>query len=450
MERALAYLEQHRERFLGLLFDYLRIPSVSAQKQCHGDARRAGEFIRERLREAGFETRLFEGEGLPTVHGWRLEDPARPTLLVYGHYDVQPPEPMDLWETPPFEPTLVDGEIRARGCADDKGPSLALVLAAECWAKGAGSLPVNLKVVIEGEEECGGDVVGQFLSKHKKELAAEALVIADTSGWSRGVPAFCYGLRGIFAAEVTVEGPRRDLHSGSYGGTVANPATALARLIATLHDADGRVAVEGFYDGVKPPGAVERARTAALAFDDAEYLAETGSAALFGEEGFSTLERKGARPTCEINGIFGGYQGEGSKTIIPAKAGCKITCRIVPGQDPGKVYAALERHLRKHCPPGVRLHVREGHRATAVFTDPETPWAKRARAALETAFGQPAALTREGGSIPVVNLFQKILGTQPLLLGTYAPGERAHSPNERYRVEDFYAGIRTGVALFAG
>ncbi len=448
MDRALAYLERNRERFLGLLLDYLKIPSVSAQKRFHEDARRAAEFIRQRLHDAGFQTRVFDGKGLPTVHGWRSQDPKRPTLLVYGHYDVQPPDPLDLWETPPFEPTLLDGEIRARGSADDKGPSLALVLAAECWSKGAGALPLNLKVVIEGEEECGGDVVVQFVKKHKKELAAEALVIADTSGWQRGTPALCYGLRGIFAAEVTIEGPSRDLHSGSYGGTVANPATALARLVATLHDEGGRVAVKGFYDGVTPPDAAERARIAALDFEEGDHLAETGSPALYGEEGFSTLERKGARPTCEINGIFGGYQGEGSKTIIPAKAGCKITCRIVPGQDPAKGFAALERHLRKHCPPGVKLHVRKGHRAAAVYTDPETPWAMRARAALEGAFGRPAMLTREGGSIPVVNLFQKELGTQPLLLGTYAPGERAHSPNERYYVDDFFAAIRTGIRLF--
>jgi len=450
MDAALAYFEKHRDRFLDLLFEYLRIPSVSAQRDKHPEARRAGDFIRARLEDAGFRTGAFEGDGLPTIHGSRIEDGKRPTLLVYGHYDVQPPEPLELWESPPFEPTIVQGEIRARGAADDKGPSLALVFAAECWAKGAGGIPVNLRAVIEGEEECGGHVVDHFLEAHARDLRSDALVIADTAGIDRGTPALVYGLRGILAAEVTVTGPARDLHSGSYGGSLQNPATALARLIATFHDAKGRVAIAGFYDGVAPLDAAERARMAAVPFDEGRWREETGAPAPFGEEGFSTLERETARPTCEINGIFGGYQGEGSKTIIPARAGCKITCRLVPSQDPDRVYAALERHVAAHAPPGVKVAIAPGHRTPAVFTDPETRWAKAARAALEKAFGRPPALTRAGGSIPVVTAFQRLLGLPPLLLGTYAPGERAHSPNERYFVADFHAAIRTGIELFRG
>jgi acetylornithine deacetylase/succinyl-diaminopimelate desuccinylase-like protein len=451
MDAALAYLEKHRDRFLELLLEYLRIPSVSAQKDKHADARRAGAFIRARLADAGFETGLFEGDGLPTVHGARIETRDRPTLLLYGHYDVQPPEPLELWESPPFEPKIVDGEIRARGAADDKGPSLALVLAAECWAKGAGTVPVNLRAIVEGEEECGGRVVERYLETHAGELrGAAALVVADTSGVERGAPALTYALRGIVAAEVTVTGPARDLHSGTYGGTIQNPAAALARLVATLHDDGGRVAIEGFYDGVAPLDARERARLAAVPFDERKWLAETGAPALFGEPGFGTLERATARPTCEVNGIFGGYQGEGSKTIVPARAGCKITCRLVPDQDPERVLAALRRHMERHRPEGVRLAFVEGHRAPAVYSDPETPWARAARAALEKAFGRPPALTRAGGSIPVLDAFRRTAGVQPLLLGTYAPGERAHSPNERYFVADFFAAIRTGIHLFAG
>jgi len=448
MQPALDYLERNRDRFLDTLFDLLRIPSISAQSEYAAESRRAAEFVRARLEAAGMDDAgLFEADGLPTVHARHDAGADRPTLLVYGHYDVQPPEPLDLWETPPFEPTVVDGEIRARGCADDKGPTLAMIFAAECWLKGTGALPLNLKFAIEGEEECGGSVISDFIAARGDDYAADALAIADVSGVAHGVPALCYGLRGLVVVEIELKGPSRDLHSGFYGGAVANPATALARLVASLHEDGGRVAVNGFYDGVAGLDKAERTRLAALPFDEQTFLQECGSPALFGEAGYTTWERKAARPTCEINGIFGGYMGEGTKTIIPSTAGCKITCRLVPGQNPAAVYEALEAHLRSHCPPGVILTLHKGHLAAAVYTDPETEWAKRARSAMEQAFGKPAALMREGGSIPVVNTFREKMGLQPLLLGTYAPGEKAHSPNERYFVEDFFAGIRTGIHL---
>ncbi|MHC4956956.1 MAG: dipeptidase [Planctomycetota bacterium] len=450
MKGALDYLEANRDRFLEQLFEFLRIPSISAQSDSHGDARRAAEWIRQRLEDAGMTAALFDdgGDGLPTVTGELKAGDDKPTILIYGHYDVQPPEPLELWETPPFEPTVIDGEIRARGCADDKGPTLAMVLAAECWTKGAGESPVNLKLVIEGEEESGGQVVYRYLEKHRDDLKADALVIADVSGAARGVPALCYGLRGLAALEVKVTGPARDLHSGTYGGTVMNPATAVARIIASLHDENGHVAVAGFYDGVSEIDATERERFAAVPFDEEAYRAELAVPELFGEAGYSTLERKSARPTCEINGIFGGYDGEGSKTIVPAEAGCKLTCRLVPGQDPNAIADAVEAHLKAHCPPGVRLEVEQGHKAAAVYTDPDTEWSRRARKALEAAFEEQPCLLREGGTIPVAIAFQEVLGLPPLLLGTYTPGERAHSPNERYFVEDFYGGIRTGIHLF--
>ncbi len=449
MDAALAHLEANRDRYLNELFDFLRIRSVSAQREHEEDVRAGAEWVRARLEAAGIDAAIYEdGSGLPTVYGRRIQNLDQPTLLLYGHYDVQPPEPLDLWETPPFEPTVRDGVIYARGCADDKGPTLAMIQAAECWIAATDSLPVNLKVVIEGEEEVGGRVIERYLEKHAADLAADAVVIADVSGAAAGVPSLCYGLRGLVVVDINITGPARDLHSGTYGGTVANPATALARLVATLHDDEGRVAVEGFYDGVQPVDDTERARIAEVPFDEQAHLAETGAPALFGEAGFTTLERKTARPTVEVNGIFGGYQGEGSKTIVPAKAGCKMTCRLVPGQDPAHVQGAMVAHLEKHAPSAVNVEIRRGPVAKAVYSNPTTPWAKAACRALETAFGKSPVLMREGGSIPVVNTFQKLLGTPPLLLGTYTPGERAHSPNERYPIEDFYRGIRTGIALF--
>ena len=449
MKRALKHLEKHKEGYLKELFEFLSIPSVSAQSSYRDDARRAAAWMRARLERAGFEAELFEGDGLPTVLGRRIEDPKLPTLLLYGHYDVQPPEPLEEWETKPFEPTLVNGEIRARGCADDKGPTLAMVLGAECWIEAAGKLPVNLKVIIEGEEESGGKVVYQCVHDRKADLAADALVIADVPGAAEGVPSICYGLRGLVGLELIVRGPGRDLHSGFYGGTVANPATALARLVATLHDADGRVAVPGFYDGVRKIDAKERARLKARALDEAEFLAGAGATETFGEKGFTTAERMGARPTCEVNGIYGGYMGEGTKTIIPARAGCKITCRLVPDQDPTKVGEAVERHLKEHAPPGVAVEVRRSAGAPAFYMDPDTDWARKAAAALQAAFGHAPALTRGGGSIPVVAAFKRELGLDPLLIGTYAPGERMHSPNERYYPDDFFRAIRTAIALYA-
>jgi len=448
MEAALAHLERNRDRYLELLFEYLRIPSISAQRAHVDDARRAARFAFGRLEAMGFAAELFEGDGLPTVFGRRIEGGDRPTLLLYGHYDVQPPEPLDEWETPPFEPTIVDGQVRARGCADDKGPSLAMLLAAECWIEATGSLPVDLKVVLEGEEESGGHVVYDFVKQRKDDLEADALVIADSPAATAEIPSLCYGLRGLVAAEVAIQGPARDLHSGFFGGTVANPVAALARLVASLHDDEGRVAVAGFYDGVKPVDDAERARLAAVPFDEKEHLAETGSPTLYGEPGYSTLERVGARPTCEINGIFGGYSGEGTKTIVPARAGCKITCRLVPDQDPEAVRAALERHLKEHCPKGVTIAVTSAAPTGGFFIDPDTEWARRAAAALEFAYGHAPALLRGGGSIPVISAFRSELGLDPLLLGTYAPGERMHSPNERYSPEDFFRAIRAGIALF--
>jgi len=343
MDAALAYLEANRDRFLQLLLDYLRLPSVSAQRKHDADSRRAAEFIRKRLEEAGFQTGLFKGKGLPTVWAARVEDPAKPTLVVYGHYDVQPPDPLELWETPPFTPTVRDGEVRARGCADDKGPSLALVLAAECWAKGAGALPYNLRFVIEGEEESGGTVVQEYLKAHKKDLgAAKAVAIADAPGIAKGAPAFCYGLRGLIAVEVFVHGPTRDLHSGTYGGAVMNPAIALARLLATLHDGKGGVAVPGFYDGAMPLDDQERERLARLPFDERSFLIDTGAPVLFGEKGYTTWERRTARPTVEVNGIFGGYSGEGAKTRLGYVCGRCVEKRQRSGQK-----GSLEKFIRE-------------------------------------------------------------------------------------------------------
>jgi acetylornithine deacetylase/succinyl-diaminopimelate desuccinylase-like protein len=444
---ALSYAERNAERFLSDLMDGLAIPSISARSEHAGDVRRAAEFTRDLLRGAGLEAELAEGDGHPLVRAEHRGAPGAPTVLLYGHYDVQPVDPLDLWETPPFEPTIVEGFIRARGGADDKGPALAQVFGLESWLKGAGTLPLNVVVLIEGEEEIGGPVLPAHIEAHRDELAADAVVIMDCSGYAPGVPALAYGLRGIATLEVRVDGPARDLHSGSYGGAVKNPAEALCEMIASCRASDGSIAIPGVLEGVVPLSEEERSRSAALPFDEAAFLAETGSPAAWGEKGYTTPERRWGRPTFEVNGLFGGYQGDGSKTIVPATAGAKLSLRLVPGQDPRRVLDAVEAHLLANAGPGVTVTVDKGFGAPAILVDVDAAPARAARRALAEGFGTEPLLTREGGSIPVVATFAETLGVTPLLVGTYRPGERAHSPNEQYHPDDFQAAIRTSVVL---
>jgi acetylornithine deacetylase/succinyl-diaminopimelate desuccinylase-like protein len=449
MERALAYAEDHAKNFEHALFEFLRIPSISAQPDHAEHVRRSAEWLAKRMDHAGLRAVVVERQGKhPLVYGEGPIVPGAPTLLVYGHHDVQPVDPLDEWETPPFEPTMKDGLLRARGCADDKGPTLGMVCAVEAWNRGAGGLPLNVKFVVEGEEESGGDHLAHFIRENPEKLKADALLIMDTAGFAPGVGTICYGLRGIVTLEVRVEGPRCDLHSGGFGGAVENPAEVLARLVASCRRPDGTIAIDGIFDDYVEPDAAERRRLDTLPVTDEEIREEAGVPALFGEPGRGVYERLCARPTFEVNGIFGGYQGAGSKTIIPAWAGAKLSLRLVPDQDPDRVFHCVRRHFEARCPKTVRLTITKGHGARAMISPLDGEWVQRARLALADAYGVEPRFDRAGGSIPIAQVFHEVLGLPPLLLGTYAPGERAHAPNERYPLADFHGAVRTGVRLF--
>lgn len=441
-------LVEHRPDAIESLREFLAIPSVSADSQRRADCRRAADWVRNRLAGAGFATELVETPGHPIVYAEWIGASGAPTVLVYGHYDVQPADPLDLWTTPPFEPTIRDGCLYARGATDDKGQLFTHILSAVAWLQVAGRLPVNLKFVIEGEEEVGSSHLDEFLSSHRDRLRCDVAVISDTAQFGDGIPAITYGLRGILACEVTVHGPDRDLHSGIFGGAVANPVNVLCRLIGALHDDQQRVQIPGFYDDVLPLTEEERRAFAELPFDDAEFCRSVGVTAPLGEAGFTTLERRWARPTCDVNGIAGGYQGEGPKTIIPARATAKITCRLVPRQDPHRLTRALEEFLRSRAPAGVRLEFHAYHGAPAVVCDTSSPYMAAARAAIAAGFGREPVLIREGGSIPVVGSLKEILGVDTLLLGWGRNSDNLHSPNEHFHLEDFHRGTAASAALW--
>lgn len=444
-----AYLTDHADRFVEELKELLRIPSVSAVSEHRGDMQRASEFVHEQLARTGLASEIVETAGHPIVYGeWTRAENA-PTALVYGHYDVQPPDPLDEWKTPPFEPTIRDGRLYARGATDDKGQMFTHIKSVEAWLNTHGRLPVNVKFVIEGEEEVGGHNLDRFLESERDRCACEVAVISDTAQFAPGVPAITYGLRGMMGGEVIVHGPNQDLHSGVFGGSVANPVNALARMVAALHDDDGRVRIPGFYDDVIPLADEERAAFANLPFDEASYLHNLGMDAPFGEPEYSTLERRWARPTCDVNGIIGGYTGEGPKTIVPAKASAKISCRLVPGQEAERLSSNLERHLEEHLRPGLRMEFRAFPGAPAVLCDLHSPWMQAARIAVEAGFGKPPVMIREGGSIPVVGSFKRLLGVDTLLLGWGQNDDNLHSPNESFRVADFHNGARASAHLWA-
>lgn len=449
MELALKFAADHEKKFEAELFDFLRIPSISAQPAHAADVKRSAQWLAKHMVEAGLAAEVVERAGKhPLVYAEGPKVPGAPTLLVYGHHDVQPVDPLEEWETPPFEPTMKDGLLRCRGSADDKGPTYAMVCAARAWTKGAGGLPLNLKFAVEGEEESGGDHLALYIRENAAKLRADALVILDVPAFQAGGPALAYGLRGILTLEIRVEGPNRDLHSGGYGGAVENPAEVVARLVASCRNPDGSIAVAGVYDDVAKPDAAERARLAELPCDEEAFRAETGAPALFGEPDFGLYERLWTRPTVEVHGIFGGYSGAGSKTIIPSACGAKMSLRLVPDQDPDRVFECMRRHLESRCPKTVRLTITKGHGAKAIHLPPSGHWAEKCLAAMAGAYDREAKLMRCGGSIPIAQVFHEVLGLPPLLLGTYAPGDRAHAPNERYPLSDFHGAVRTGVRLF--
>jgi acetylornithine deacetylase/succinyl-diaminopimelate desuccinylase-like protein len=450
MQKVLDYLELNQQRFLADFCEYLRFPSVSAQPQHKTDLYACAEWLVAHCQDIGLEAKLCPTVGHPIVIAKtpRVKNSGKPHYMVYGHYDVQPPEPLELWESPPFEPRVDGRSIYARGSTDNKGQNLAHLIAVEAYLKTGTALPCDLTFVIEGEEEVGSESLGDFLKQNRRELDCDAVVISDTGMPSPKHPALTYALRGITAFEITLRGPSRDLHSGVFGGAVQNPAIALARMLAQVHDDKGRVAIPGFYKGVVPLSKYERKQSALYPLKDAELKKLLGVPKLFGEHGFTPTEQRSARPTFEINGLTSGYQGEGSKTIVPAWARAKVTCRLVPDQDPESIRKNVTAFLKKICPPTVRMEIEAGHGAEAYLVSPESAEAQAALRALEKAFGSKPILMREGGSIPIVNQFKKILDADSLLLGLGLPDDNAHSPNEKFNLDCFEKGQRMSAYLW--
>ena len=430
------------------LFSFLRFASISTDSNHSGDVRACAEWLIDKLNHMGLDTELHETAQHPIVVARNKHVAGKKTCLIYGHYDVQPVDPVELWDSPPFEPKIRDGRIWARGATDNKGQMLAHVLGVEQSLEEDGELPVNLIFLFEGEEEIGSPNLMPFLQQHKDELKCDVIAVSDTGMVAQGVPTMGYGLRGIACCEVTVKGPSGDLHSGVYGGAVDNPATAVARLVASLHDAEGNIAIEGFYDEVRPLEQWERDMWADVpGMTEQDMLAITGSPALFGEPGYSSAERLWARPTAEVNGIAGGYQGEGSKTVLPAEAMAKFSFRLVPDQDPKDIMKKVQAHLEKHTPEGVTVEVEVGHDGKPFYADPNSENGKAGQAALKAAFGKEPVLIREGGSIPIIQDMKEIFGVEALMLGLALPDCQIHAPNENYYVENFEAGIRLNRAL---
>jgi acetylornithine deacetylase/succinyl-diaminopimelate desuccinylase-like protein len=446
-----AYLREHRERNLAELVDFLRIPSVSAKGEHRDDTRRAAEWLAERMLAAGLQSaEVVATSGHPVVLGeWRGAPAGAPTLLVYGHYDVQPPEPLHEWVSPPFEPQVRDGNVYARGSVDDKGQMYLHLKAVEAHLAGNGSLPVNVIFLVEGEEEVGSPNLQTFLEDHSDRLKCDAVLISDTSMFAAGLPSITVGLRGLAYMEVHVQGPATDLHSGVYGGAVVNPAVALARIIAQLHDDDGRVSIPGFYDRVRELTSAERAAIASLPFEEETLRAEAGPPALGGEKGYTALERVSVRPTLEVNGLLSGYTGEGAKTVLPAWAMAKISMRLVPDQDFHEVERLFTERVMSLAPHGVTVRVDALHGGHPWHAEPSGRVFDAAKKALAKAFGREPVLIREGGSIPIVHSFQEILGAPVVLIGFGLPGENAHAPNEWMSLENYHVGAEAIAELYS-
>jgi acetylornithine deacetylase/succinyl-diaminopimelate desuccinylase-like protein len=443
------YVRANRERYLDELKAWIANPSISANPAHHADVRRSAETVVARMRAAGLtQAEVLETDGLPVAYGSWLHAPGAPTILIYGHHDVQPADPFDLWTTPPFEAAVRDGKIFGRGSVDDKGQVLMHLAALEAHLNINGTLPLNVKVVIEGEEEIGSPSFEAFLAAHRERLACDVAVISDTAVFAEDVPSLTISLRGLVHWEVTVHGPTSDLHSGYYGGIVKNPLEALAQIIAGLKDADGRVTVPGFYDGVRELAAAERAELAALPFDAVKEAAALGVPELCGEVGRLPLERMWRRPTLEINGIFGGYQGPGSKTIVPSFATAKISARLVPDQDPAAVRQAVQAHIERHVPRGVRVVIHADGDVRAVETSRDHPAVAAAARAMERGFGRPPVFIGTGGTIGPVSSFDRILHLPQVLIGVGLPDDAIHAPNEKFDLAQFFGGIETMTHLY--
>jgi len=449
MEKVLAYLKENEANFVGQLCEYVRFPSVSAQTEKHGaDMKACAEWLLAHCRGRGLEAELHPTPGNPILVARTPRRKGHKHFMIYGHYDVQPPEPFELWKTPPFEPRIEGRSLFGRGASDNKGQNLAHLKAIEAYLHTGTELPCDVTFVIEGEEEVGSKSLAGFLKEQREELKCDAVVISDTGMPSKAIPALTYALRGITALEIKLTGPGRDLHSGIFGGSVENPAMALCRLLARVHDKNGRINVPGFYDDVEPLSKYERAQMKRLPYNAAQYRKLLGVPALFGEKGFTHHEQRSARPTFEINGLTSGYQGEGSKTIIPSWASAKITMRLVPNQKPEKVQKLVQSHLKKLCPPTVKMELKSGHGGDPYIVSPTSPLAQASLRALQKGFGAEPIVMREGGSIPIVNDFKGILGVDTLLLGLALPDDNAHSPNEKFDLDCFANGMRMAAHLW--
>jgi len=449
MDNVIDFVNVNRDRYLEELKALLAIPSISALPEHTPDVRRCAEWCADEMRRIGLQNvRLIDTPGHPVVYGDWLNAPGAPTILFYGHYDVQPVDPLDLWESPPFEATVRDGEIYARGAADDKGQIFMHFKAVEAHLKQNGRLPVNIKFMIEGEEEVGSAHLDEFVRSHKSDLAADVVVISDSPMFAKGVPSICYGLRGLVYFQIDLRGSSTDLHSGSFGGAVANPAIVLAQMLAQMKDRGGRIKIPGFYDDVMPLSDEERQAWETLPFNEKKYRKDFGIPKVFGESGYSTLERTWARPTFEVNGLLSGFTGEGAKTVLPAVAMAKVSMRLVPNQDPDKIARLFEAYVKEVAPKTVEVKVTRMHGGKPWMTAYDNAYVQAAARAIERGFGQKPVLTREGGSIPVVSTFQEELGLPSVLFGVGLPDENAHAPNEKLDVSNFHNGIIASAILY--
>ncbi|MGH7213631.1 MAG: dipeptidase [Tepidisphaeraceae bacterium] len=452
LDRVLSTIDSRQHQSLAALKEFLCIPSVSTKPEHKPDMLRAATWVKDQLKFAGLDATIAPTDGHPIVVAKNKHEPGRPTVLFYGHYDVQPPEPLELWTTPPFEPTVRKTDagtdaVYARGAVDDKGQVWANIEAVLAW-QAHGGLPVNVTLLIEGEEEIGSDHLEEFMKRNREALRADIALIHDTSQFARGVPAITYGLRGLVYQEVFLTAASHDLHSGIFGGAVPNPANVIGELIASLHDPRGRVNIPGFYDDVVPLTNQERAAWRALPFDERDFFRELALESGFGEAGFSALERKWARPTCDVNGITTGYQGPGAKTVIASKASAKISMRLVPNQDPRQIQAAFQQAIRQRCPKNVKVEIKSYGASTPVLVPLDSRPTQLAAEALEVGFGVKPTFMREGGSIPIVGLIKNVLGIDTLLVGFGLPDDRVHSPNEKFDLDALHKGARTAAALY--
>ncbi|MBD3332287.1 dipeptidase [candidate division GN15 bacterium] len=441
------YLKKTEKQRRKDLFEFLAFPSVSAKSEHKKDVAACAKWLNSYMSKCGFKSRIYKTKGHPLVYAEYMVDKKAPTVLYYGHYDVQPVEPLELWKSQPFKAQVRGGYIYARGTADDKGQVFAQIKGLEAVLQTEGTLPINVKFLIEGEEEAASENLPAFIKSHKKLLKADIAVVSDTAQFSKTLPAVTYGLRGLAFVEVIVDGPNRDLHSGAFGGAVANPVNELCKIVGQLHDKNNKIAVPGFYKDVKPISKWERQQFKKLPFSEASYKKMLGVKAVHGEKGYTTYERQWSRPTLDVNGITGGYQGEGAKTIIPATASCKITCRLVPNQDPDDICRKLEKQILKLAPKSVKVKVVKHGGARGVVVPVDGPWLEASGRAIKKGFGKEPVFMKEGGSIPVVADFKTMLGVDTLLIGLAQNDDNIHSPNERFRVKDFENGCRTAAVL---